>query len=216
MLLNWLNNFFITIFVPGWISSVFWNVVVGLFGIYFTVYFVDRRAKKREEKKNKPARDYVYSQLVNLINSFYQEVTPIFPVGEDRLEWWKFGEAWGIINNFYQGLDENQCIQKLTKLLESQKTLQVEDYEEIFTQLDGILAQSTYLFDPELLRLLAQLKGDIDVTRHSIRMSKMMGVSRSIAVGFLSRIIIDALPVLEWLRLRTDEVKTSQENNGLK
>jgi hypothetical protein len=86
MLLNWLNNFFITIFVPGWISSVFWNVVVGLFGIYFTVYFVDRRAKKREEKKNKPARDYVYSQLVNLINSFYQEVTPIFPVGEDKLD----------------------------------------------------------------------------------------------------------------------------------
>ena len=159
MILEWLKN---SLLAPGWISNVFWDFVVGLLVFLFTVYFVDRSAKKRDEKRWKPSIDIVHSQILSLMSNFLTLI--LRPITEDdlKLVGYRFGEVQVTLIDRLAKVDKKDRFKVIQRSINPRNSFDYKDFEELGRRLADILAISGFLLGPEILSLLVKLNGEVE------------------------------------------------------
>jgi hypothetical protein len=154
---KWIETIITTIFFPGWISGIFWNMVVGLFGIYFTVLFVDKRAKKREEKRWQPAKDNLHYNLFWLLS----EIVHFLNLSEKWQQDTYFHYFWGsyFVTTRYDIKDLNfREVEFTGNSIKGLNTYTVSQLESISRKIDELINHSSQLLEPELLNKLFHFK----------------------------------------------------------
>lgn len=158
MLQDCLNNLYITIFAPGWLSGVFWNCVVGLLGIIFTVYFVDRKAKEREDKRWQPAKDNVYYKLFWSLGTMADSLGMTHKWREDEYYYFYYFGVY-FIGIFYDVKNIKPQDEKFSGYaLEGLNGTTVSRVEEALETIDNLIDNYPQLLEPDLLNLVMRLK----------------------------------------------------------
>jgi hypothetical protein len=152
-----ITNILATIFATGWVSGVFWNVVVSLFTIWFTVHFVDKRAKKREDERWQPAKDNIYYNLFWSLTTIVHFLRLSQKWKEEKYYHYHFGEYFVAthydINNLkYQEVDS------ASNSLEVLNPYTVSKLEDVSKKIDDLMNNYPQLFEPDLLGQLLHLK----------------------------------------------------------
>jgi hypothetical protein len=157
----YLNNIFNAIFAPGWISGVFWNVVVSLFVIWFTVYFVDKRAKKREDERWQPAKDNIYYNLFWSLTTIVHFLRLSNKWKENKYYHYHFGEyfvatRYDVANLKHQEVDFTNNSPELLS------PYAVSKLEDVSKKIDDLMNNYPQLFEPDLLGQLLRLKESLE------------------------------------------------------
>jgi len=208
MLANWITNIYSTIFPSGWISGLFWNIVVTIFGIFFTVYFVDRRAKKREEKRWQPAKDNLHYKL------FYEilAVTGFLLQSSDEPAERKhyryfFGSYYVATSIDVKSIKLKELLQKgifLTGIkLQGLDEYTVSKLEKTSNNIQSLLNEYPHLFEPELLNFVLRFQDRITPLFDELNRYLAIDTDEREGKINLNPLAEEAIPLLLWLSLHT-------------
>ena len=156
MLLEWLNSIYYAIFSIGWISNAFWNILISVFGIIFTVFFVDRRAKKREDERWQPAKGIVNSKVFSELLRIVYLLNPK-TANEKDFRHYQFGPL--LVATPYDVTKlKNADVTISGNKLKGLNHLSIKTLVDVNERIDKIINDFPQLIDPELLSMLIYLQ----------------------------------------------------------
>jgi hypothetical protein len=150
-----INTIRTTIFVPGWVSTVFWNGVVGYLVFYFTVRVVDNKAKKREQELWQPAKDNIYYNLFWSLTTIADSLRLSQKWKVDKYYYYHFGDYFVAIRYDVNDLKYQEV---KSASLDDLSPYTVSSLENASKEIDALMHNHPQLFEPDLLGQLLPFK----------------------------------------------------------
>lgn len=156
MFLEWLNTIYNAIFSNGWISNVFWNIIISILGIIFTVFIIDRNAKKREDERWEPAKGIVNSKVFSELLRIVYLLIPK-SANEQNFHSYQFGPI-SVGTPYDVTTLKNADVTISGNKLKGLNSLSVKPLVDVNERIDKIINDFPQLIDPELLSMLIYLQ----------------------------------------------------------
>ena len=201
-----LNNFFKLIFVSGWQAAIFWNAVVSLVAIIFTVVFIDQSAKKRETKRWLPAKNNVYSKLLGSLITIVSYLGMSHKWIEDRLYIYYFGVYFIGVHYDLKKLKYKEVEDFSGNSLMGLDEYTVEQLENALKNINSLLDDFLQLFEPDLVDKVFRVRERIPPV--IAKLNHYLNIDNDDREGSISLVLLaeEIFPLLVWLSKRTSKI----------
>jgi hypothetical protein len=187
------------------------NLVAEGIGIIATYFIIDRIIKNREEKRWKPSKDIVHSQLITLMSRLLQFMYPLREDGNFKVPGFRFGETTVILfDTRGKGRTKSQRYTDIKANFANQQIIDLTSLEKVSDDINNRLVASSFLMEPELLKLVQKLSGQLDSFIGFQQKSPTILAER-FNCYYLLDIEDSATEILNWLTTKADKYQEHLE-----